>query len=375
MSAQTLSGYWLLFDCAAAFVPLLNRNLLLVVAPALVHDHSLLLPNQALSPSAKKLIALTSQPVWQVEVYMPLTSCCPCSITQRSPPRRTSSSSASAAEKDRASHAGQAGMATEAAERAAQYAPAPQSLHAASGNSPDPGHLFSLEKLNRQNQHSDSMPKKRNDMPTDATSNSGFRAREFDRDDEGHGHPSAISSQDGPQANPTPGMGTSQHSVTSANAQSSRSSASCIGSHSTDEQARSNTLPRQGITSLALLPDSFAPSGLQSDSLPPSNLVHTSSGSRDAESRHDQDSETTAGTAWHDTQQDVHAQRASGDEATSLPYPTGNATAIAAAEAAAKPAAMQASGRDSPAAAAAHSAASSLSQMHQSMRKSNGASC
>lgn len=314
-----------------------------------------------------------------------------CSITQRSPPRRTSSSSASAAERNRPSHAGQASMTTEAAERAAQYASSQQSVHAASDNSCDLGHFFSLEKVRKHNGHSDSMAKKRDNKPADAEPSSGFRARVYasSGDDGGYGQPSKstpalTSSECGPQTNPTVGLGNSQYGAAAADAQSSRSSGSYIGSGSTDEQARMNRLSQQGTKSLALLPDSWGLSGSQSDSSPASKLVHTSSGSNDTESRHDQGSGITAGTARHDAQLAVHATSehdmlhawgTTGDEGTSLPDPPGDAAAEEAAEAAAGPAAMQASGADSPAGAASHRAASSLSQMHQSMRKSSGESC
>lgn len=296
----------------------------------------------------------------------------PCSITQHSPPRRTSSSSASASERDRPSCGGQAGMTAEAAERAAQ---SHQNLHTASGSGPDPGHLFSLEKLNRHNGHSDSIPKKRDDKPADATPSSGFRAHayELSRDDAGYGQssksaPALTSSNHGLQTNPTSGLGASQHVGVSANAQSSKPSGSYSGADCSDEHARMQTLPRQGIKSLASL-DSWGMNASQSDSLPTSALVQTSRGSR----RHDQDSKTIAGTAQHDTQEGVHATprhdmlhawHTTGDEATSLPDPPGDA--------ASGPAAMQASGANSPAAPASQTAASALSQMHQSMRKSNG---
>ena len=282
-------------------------------------------------------------------------------------------------------------MTTEAAERAAQNASSHQSPHTASDNSHDPGHLFSLEKVNRHNGHGDSMSKKRDDKPADAAPSSGFRAREYgsSRDSGGYAQPSksasALTSSDyGPQTNPTVGLGNSQHGAASANAQSSRSSGCYIGSGSTDEQARLHMLLRQGIKSLSLLPDSRELSGSQSDGLPASKLVHTSSDSRDTESRHDQGPTITAGTARRDAQQAVnatskhdmlHAWHTPDDGAPSLPDQSGDAAAEEAAEAAARPAAMQASGANSPAGAASRRAASSLSQMHQSMRKSSGESC
>ena len=271
-------------------------------------------------------------------------------------------------------------MIAEAAERAAQ---SHKNLHTASGSGPDPGHLFSLEKLNRHNGYSDSMPKKRHDTPADATPSSGFRAHAYklSRDDAGYGQssksaPALTSSDHGLQTNPTSGLGASQHVGVSANAQSSKPSGSYSGADCSDEHARMQTLPRQGIKSLASL-DSWGMNASQSDSLPTSALVQTSRGSR----WHDQGSETIAGTAQHDTQEGVHATprhdmlhawHTTGDEATSLPDPPGDAAAAEAAEAASGPAAKQASGANSPAAPASHTAASALSQMHQSMRKSNG---
>ena len=368
-------------------MPLLDSNLLSVLVLTCLHGHSLLMPSQVLSPSPNKSFALLLNRLSETTILVVTHMLPPCSITHRSPPRRTSSSSASAAEKDRPSRAGQVGMPTEAAGRAAQYASSHQNCHAASDSGPDPGHLFSLEKLNRHSGHSDSVPKYRDDKPADAAFSSSFRARAFEssRDDGGGGQPSksasALSSSEyGPQTYPTLGLGHSQHDAAAANAQSSEPSGSYSGAHCGNGDVSVNTLPRQGTMSLALS-GSWGLSGSQPDSLPASKLVHTSSGSRDTDSRHDLGSESTAGTAQHDTQQAVHAtskhdmlhaQRATGHEATSLSDP---AAAEEAAEAAAGPVARQASEADSPAAAASHRAASSLSQMHQSMRKSSGESC
>lgn len=310
-------------------------------------------------------------------------------MTQRSPPRRTSSSSESAAERDRPDHAG---VTNAAAERAAQYSSSHHSLQAASDGSADPGHLFSLEKTKRHDRLSDSIPK-RNDKPADLLPRSGFGPSVFDssRDDKGHNHPSMsaatlTSSKYGPLRNPTVGLGSSQHAVAAATAQSSKPDGSHSGTQSSDEQPRTDTLPRQGIKSLGIS-DSPGLGGSQMDTLSVPKLIHAPLGSSDTASRLDEGSHLPAGIACQGTQQGVHAgskhsMLLAGDDLTSLPDSASEAASEAACEvasgaapraasrAAAQPG-LQASAAGSPAAAPSQRAADSLSQMHQSMRKAN----
>lgn len=263
-------------------------------------------------------------------------------MTQRSPPRRTSSSSASAAERDRP---GQASTAYAAAERAAQQSSSYPSFQ--SDASPDPGHLFSLEKINRHDRLSDSMLKK-NDKPADAQPRSGFRAHAFDssRDDGRHSQPSVsasalTSSKYGLLTNPTVGLGSSQHvaAAAAATAQSSKFASGYSDTHSLYEQPKTSTFPRQGIKSLGLS-DSQGLSGAQMDTLPVPKLTHASVGSSDSESklsRHDKGASIPAGTVPQDTQQAVpagskHSMLLADDNAAYRPHPASEATSEAASE-------------------------------------------
>lgn len=350
-------------------------------------------------------------------------------MTQRSPPRRTSSSSASAADRDRP---GQASTTNAAAERAAQQSSSYPSFQ--SDASPDPGHLFSLEKMKRHDRLNDSMPKKK-DKPADAQPSSGFRAHAFDssRDDGGHTQPSVsasapTSSKYGPLTNPTVGLRSSQHvAAAAATAQSSTFASGYSDTHSSVEQLRTSTLPRQGIRSLGISDSRGLSGSSQMDTLPVPKLTHASLGSSDSKStlsRLDKGSSIPAGTVRQGLQQAVHAgckhsMLIANDEATSLPdsesETTSKATSVAASKGAFEAASeaafegasrgaaqlgLQASRAESPASALTSSkyepltnptvglgssqhvvaapsqrAADSLSQMHHSMRKANCKSC
>ena len=293
-------------------------------------------------------------------------------MTQRSPPRRTSSSSASAAEKDRPGYAAQAGTSNEAAETSAQQS---SSHQAACDSSRDPGHLFSFEKTDRHIGYDGSMPRK-DEQPADATPSSGPKAHESESaksrtDDRGHGQsstsPSAlISSKYGQHTNPRVGPGSG---TVSADEQSKKRASSYTDRHAIDEQARKDALHRQGIKSFGF--SEYNPlqyNRSEAENVPAPMLAQPSPSSTDVESWR---GKSSGGTAQHDELQAVHAsskhdlldaQHPTGDEPNSLPGPP--------AEAASQPAAAP-----QKAAGSSHGTGSALSQMHQSMRKTKCESC
>ena len=296
----------------------------------------------------------------------------PRSMTQRSPPRRTSSSSGLQPDSP-VSHVELEGRSKEAA-RAAHYSPShgrPGTAADSTDATADPGHIFDQHKLQKSSRAGDSKLRKKDDEPgSGVTSKSGSGAQLYNAADSSRDRVLVTSaaalagSEYGRYRNPDRGSGSFQQDSAASGQNSKHAGSSSSHIAPNLQQSQSSSLSKQGIRSLA------------DDNVPAEMSAHTSSASI---GRHNGYSTRIAASATQHGRPPLSnavmeslpgVQHMAEESASSpkVPHQAANARA------AAGPAALQVARPDSADETGAQRAAA-LNEMYHAMRGKKGELC